>query len=192
MNRSTSILTIFAAVTLGLAATGCAPQLMVTDPSTPPATTVPVAVVPSAMPPTAPVPNIPPVGIVVAPPPALATPSLTEPTAEPTDIAPGGASSSGDAKTITLDDQGKTIQLVVGDSFLLKLGEQFDWAVTISDQNVVSRVKNIAVVRGAQGVYDALQPGTVTLTATGDPPCRQSKPPCMAPSLLFTVTIVVK
>jgi hypothetical protein len=75
---------------------------------------------------------------------------------------------------------------------LLKLGEQYDWAVAISDQNVVSRVKNIAVVRGAQGVYDALRAGTVTLTATGDPACRQSQPPCMMPSRVFMVTIVVK
>jgi hypothetical protein len=108
------------------------------------------------------------------------------PTDTPVDTTAGGPT------VVTLDDQGKTIQLAVGQSFLLKLGETFDWTVNISDQTVISRVRNIMVVRGAQGVYDALKAGTVMLTATGDPPCRQSHPPCAAPSLLFEVTIVVK
>jgi hypothetical protein len=92
---------------------------------------------------------------------------------------------------ITLDDQGKTINLAVGQSFLLKLGEEYTWEVTISDQTVLSRVKGILVVQGAQGVYAAQQVGTVTLTANGDPLCRQSQPQCEAPSIQFQITIVV-
>jgi hypothetical protein len=95
-------------------------------------------------------------------------------------------------QVITLADQGKTIDLAVGESFLLQLGEEYAWDVTISDQNVVSRVKNITVIRGAQGVYNALQAGTVTLSATGDPVCLQAKPPCAKPSIMFTITIIVK
>ena len=95
-------------------------------------------------------------------------------------------------KIITLDDQGKTISLVVGESFLLKLGDVYTWDITISDQNIVSRVKNITVVRGAQGVYIAAQSGKVTLSAAGDPQCRQSQPPCSMPSIQFMITIVVK
>ena len=76
---------------------------------------------------------------------------------------------AGGQKIVTLDDQGKTIYLANGEGFLLKLGEEYTWDINVSDQNVVSRVKNIAVVRGAQGVYDALQAGTVTLSATGNP-----------------------
>ena len=95
-------------------------------------------------------------------------------------------------KIITRDDQGKTIDLAVGENFLLQLGEQYTWDVTVSDQTVVSRVKNITVVRGAQGIYEALKAGTVTLTATGDPVCRQAKPPCGMPSIMFSITIVVK
>jgi hypothetical protein len=111
------------------------------------------------------------------------TPAVTTSPADPTSSGP---------KTITLDDQGKTITLVVGESFLLELGETYTWDISISDQSVISRVKNIAVVLGAQGIYDALQPGTVTLIASGDPLCRQSKPACGLPSIQFTVTIVVK
>jgi hypothetical protein len=50
---------------------------------------------------------------------------------------------------VTLDNQGKTITLVVGESFLLKLGETYNWGVAISNQAVLSRVMNIAVIRGA-------------------------------------------
>jgi hypothetical protein len=93
---------------------------------------------------------------------------------------------------VTLDDQGKTIYLTVGEDFLLKLGDEYTWEVNISDQNVLNRVKNIMVVRGAQGVYNAGQAGKVTLSATGDPQCRQSQPPCGMPSILFQITVIVK
>jgi basic membrane lipoprotein Med (substrate-binding protein (PBP1-ABC) superfamily) len=120
----------------------------------------------------------------------LPTPVSTA-TPEPTKPVPT-ATVPGDSKTITLDDQGKTIHLAVGDSFLLKLGEDYTWDVQISDQSVVSRVKNIMVIRGAQGVYDALVIGTTTLTATGNPVCLQEQPPCGRPSILFSITIEVK
>jgi hypothetical protein len=94
---------------------------------------------------------------------------------------------------ISLTDNGKTFSLHPGDSFLLNLGmESFDWTVTIDDQNVLSRVKNIMVVRGAQGVYQAAQAGQTLLRAEGDPLCRKSTPACMAPSIMFMVTIIVQ
>jgi hypothetical protein len=92
---------------------------------------------------------------------------------------------------VTRDDQGKTINLKVADSILLQLGGEFTWDVSLSTQNVLSRVKNITVVNGAQGVYTANQTGTVTLTATGDPLCRQVQPPCGMPSIVVEITFVV-
>ena len=109
-----------------------------------------------------------------------------EPVSDAT-VAPG----TGQQRMVTLDDQGKTINLNVGESFLLNLGEGYFWGVEISDQNVVNEVVNTAVVRGAQGVYRAQQPGSVTLSAVGDPVCGQAKPPCAMPSILFTISIVV-
>jgi hypothetical protein len=102
------------------------------------------------------------------------------------------SSSPGTIGDITLADNGKTIHMIVGQSFLLKLGEYYDWNISISDQNVISRVKNIAVIRGAQGVYDALAKGTVVLSAVGDPTCRSATPACASPSIEFSVTISVK
>ena len=97
------------------------------------------------------------------------------------------------AAGITLADNGKTFLLHPGESVLLNLGmEIYDWTVTIDDQNVLSRVRNIMVIRGAQGVYQAAQAGQAVLSAEGDPLCRKSTPACMAPSLMFMVTIIVQ
>ena len=62
----------------------------------------------------------------------------------------------------------------------------------VADQSIVSRVVNVLVIRGAQGIYRANAAGTTTLSATGDPPCRMATPPCGAASLLFHVTLIVQ
>jgi hypothetical protein len=93
--------------------------------------------------------------------------------------------------TITQENNNQTIELNVGDTFLLKLGEEYMWNVEIDNDDVVSRVKNIAVIRGAQGVYEANMPGSATLSAVGDLPCREEVPPCEAPSILFKIQINV-
>ena len=99
---------------------------------------------------------------------------------------------AGQGLSVTLADDGKTVNLKVGQRFLLNLGEGYDWNPTVADQTIVSRVIGILVIRGAQGIYEAHAPGTTTLTATGDPTCRKSKPVCGMPSRLFKVTIVVE
>ena len=93
--------------------------------------------------------------------------------------------------TITQENNNQTIELNVGDTFLLKLGEEYMWNVEIDNDDIVSRVKNIAVIRGAQGVYEAKMPGSVTLSAAGDLPCREEVPPCAAPTILFKIQINV-
>jgi uncharacterized membrane-anchored protein len=94
-------------------------------------------------------------------------------------------------RIITLEDDGKSISLKADQSFLLKLGEDFEWNIEIDNQTVVSRALNIMVVRGAQGVYESHIPGHATLTAVGDPPCLHSEPPCRMHSILFTLDIEV-
>ncbi len=125
-----------------------------------------------------------------------AVPAETGPTAqvgtaippvEPTPTQPA----SGEGRSVTLDDSGKTVTLQPGDRFLLNLGEGYNWDVTIADQNVVSRVVGVLTIRGSQGLFEARQPGTTTLTATGDPVCRSQQPACEAPSRMFEVQIVV-
>ncbi len=93
---------------------------------------------------------------------------------------------------VTLEDNGKSFFMLAGSSFLMKLGDQYDWEIVSNDQTILDRVKNIAVVRGAQGVYQGVKAGTVTLQAAGDPVCRNATPPCGMPSIQFKITIVVK
>jgi hypothetical protein len=111
-------------------------------------------------------------------------PVLAEPAAVSTDTAPL-------TKTITLDDDQKTITLQVDETVLLNLGEGYDWNISIDDQMVISREVNVMVIRGAQGIYRAHTPGRATLTAVGDPLCRKSVPACGAPSRLFRLNVVV-
>jgi hypothetical protein len=114
--------------------------------------------------------------------------SAATPTSQPASTGQG----SDPTPRITLADNGKTVTYQVGQSFLLFLGDEYTWSLSITDQNVISRVKNIAVIRGAQGVYNTLKAGTSVLSAVGDPTCRDQKPACAAPSIQFQVTIVVQ
>lgn len=110
----------------------------------------------------------------------------------PVALARRAGAASETVQTVTLDRNGQTLDLVVGERFLLQLGDEYVWTVRVADPAVVGRVVNVAVVRGAQGLYEAKQPGTTTLEASGDPPCRQSRPPCAAPSLLFRIQLRVR
>ncbi len=116
---------------------------------------------------------------------ATATAAPSKPTTTPSGSIPVAG------QPVTLANNGQTISMHVGDSFLLQLGSNLDWTVNVADQTIVSRQVNIMVVRGAQGVYVAHKAGQTTLNAVGDPPCRSAQPPCAAPSQLFRLTIVV-
>jgi len=90
-------------------------------------------------------------------------------------------------------NQGQTITLHVGDSFLLNLGtDQYNWTVSVDNESVLHMKMGMMMIKGAQGIYDAITPDIATLTASGDPICRQSTPACVMPSISFTVQVVVK
>ncbi len=93
---------------------------------------------------------------------------------------------------VTLQDNNRTLTLHTGQEFLLQLGEGYNWDVTVDNPAVLKRLVNVLVIRGAQGVYQAEGKGRATLTANGDPTCRQSQPPCAMPSRSFTLHVVVQ
>jgi hypothetical protein len=121
-----------------------------------------------------------------------AAPATTVVAASPTPAATTGTPVAGANATVTLNEDGQTVQMRVGDRFLLALGEGYDWTVEVADPSVLSRVIGVLTVRGSQGLYEAHKAGTTTLTATGDPPCRRAQPACAAPSRLFQVTVIVR
>ena len=113
------------------------------------------------------------------------------PITETTSPASSGQTSS--PESITLQDNGRTFTYHVGDSFLLNLGDGvYDWTVSVDNPKVISLKIGVMVIKGAQGIYEALAPGTTALNASGDPKCRKSIPACGMRSILFEVTVVVE
>jgi hypothetical protein len=106
-------------------------------------------------------------------------------------VLPDVASDSVSAGTVTLANDLGTIQMQPGDTFLLMLGTGWNWDVTVSDTSALRRVPNITVIVGAQGIYQALQPGTVTLTAIGSLVCSPGTA-CPLLARVFRVTVVVQ
>ena len=100
--------------------------------------------------------------------------------------------SSGTPGVVTFGDQGRTIPLHVGQTFVLQLDQLHTWDIQIADQRVLGQVSDRHEGPGAQGVYQALAPGQTTLEAQGEPICRTARPPCMLPTIVFSVTIVVQ
>ena len=95
--------------------------------------------------------------------------------------------------TITLEDAGKTIALTVGEKFQVALKRGgYEWTVNRVDSSVVTKLPDAPTVRDAQGIFQALVAGTTQFSAVGELPCHKSTPPCLAPTLLFQVTLVVQ
>ncbi len=115
----------------------------------------------------------------------------------PVPATPGGdetmpEATPGDSVTVTLNDNGKTVHVKQGDRVLVALGEDYTWELEISDQTVLSRVMGMMLIRGAQGLFDAAQPGQSVISAKGDPTCLTAEPACALPSIEFKVTVNVE
>lgn len=113
----------------------------------------------------------------------------------PSDQAPTQPTSPGQIVipgALTLADNGRTIAMQPGEQFLLFLGDDYLWNVAPADPGILSRDEGKQTIEGAQGVYVARAPGTTALNAVGDPACRLAEPPCLAPSISFTVNVEVQ
>ncbi len=83
------------------------------------------------------------------------------------------------------------IPFAVGQRFLLNLGQDFTWTIVVEGPTIVSRVANITVVQGAQGVYEAKKTGSTVLRATGAIVCPPGKA-CIQIAREFRVQLIVK
>ncbi len=86
----------------------------------------------------------------------------------------------------------RSVDLVVGDTFVLKLGDGYIWQVEIGDERIVARAPNSEATSDARGPYLARAPGQTELQITGDPACSKASPPCAMPSILYEVKITVR
>jgi hypothetical protein len=95
------------------------------------------------------------------------------------------------SKMLTLEQNNQEITLQKGDRFLLNLGSNYNWSPIVENNTVISRVPNVMVMQGAQGLFEAHNEGKTMLEATGDPPCLKTIPRCGMPSILFKVIVIV-
>jgi len=84
----------------------------------------------------------------------------------------------------SLTDNGRTFYMNIGDKLRLNLDYGYIWSmISISDP---------AVLAGAGDGYFAFTSGTTTLTTIGNPECINSTPPCLMPSIVFALTVIVR
>jgi len=92
---------------------------------------------------------------------------------------------------VGMAENGKTLTFAAGQRFILVLDQGYVWQIMNTDPTIVAPLDEPAPQTDALGYYEALQPGQTKLSASGDPLCRAAKPPCMMPSILFEITIIV-
>ena len=85
-------------------------------------------------------------------------------------------------RNVGMHENGSTIDVTVGTLVTLSLDPGYQWSANTSNEGVLGP---------EGGMYRAVAPGEATLTATGNPECYTASPPCLAPSVLFTVRVVV-
>ncbi len=96
-------------------------------------------------------------------------------------------------RTISQEDNGKTVELQVGERFQLKLEtSDYSWTVTVADPAIVQKIDSAPTVPDSEGLYEAKQKGQTRLDAIGELPCHKSNPPCDVANLGFSVTLVVQ
>ncbi|MBI4787520.1 MAG: hypothetical protein HY782_10790 [Chloroflexi bacterium] len=104
-------------------------------------------------------------------------------------VVASGAPAAG--TSVTPADNGKTITLQTGQTFVLNLGREFKWMVDVADAGILSRVASASAPEGAQGIYKANKPGRTTLSATGPFNCPPDKA-CIMIVGEFQVEVVVR
>jgi hypothetical protein len=114
---------------------------------------------------------------------------------EPTETPDPGANDLPDyygGLVINLDYVGQTLSMRPKQGFLLRLGDEFTWTVSLSPADVVTANNKVSLDLSEQGVFVARKRGYVTLTAIGTPTCLRQEPPCTRPNVLYKMFIVVE
>jgi len=119
-------------------------------------------------------------------------PVATSPAVEPTSVVYNDPSYYYGGLRITLDNVGQEITLKKRQGFMLDLGDDYTWVVIAAPETVLSRNMNYTPQPGEQGIFIARGTGKAELSATGDPKCLLSNPPCARPSVLFRIAVVVE
>jgi hypothetical protein len=90
---------------------------------------------------------------------------------------------------ITRDDNGQTVIMHAGDMFVLRLGDEWDWNVTLDDPDLFQAVPTL--VRDGQGTYLAVKAGEAAIHGSGGLHCDPGEV-CPMIAAVFSVHVVVR
>jgi hypothetical protein len=94
---------------------------------------------------------------------------------------------------ITFEDDGQTFGVAVGTKFQVVLQKNgYEWDAAAFDPAFINKLANEPLLPGSLGVFQTTKAGTTQISSFGELPCAKSTPPCLAPSLGFRVTLIVK
>lgn len=94
--------------------------------------------------------------------------------------------------TVTFETAGSPVEMAVGDTLELALGDVYEWEVKVADSTILVLDTTAPVGVGSTGVYKAVKPGQTNVEASGEPFCRKSNPPCGMPSRFFEIGVTVR
>lgn len=94
---------------------------------------------------------------------------------------------------ITFEDDGKTFGLAVGAKFQVVLQKaDYEWDPATFDPAFIAKLSNEPLLPNSLGVFQTTKAGTTQVSSFGELPCAKVTPRCLAPSLGFRVTLIMK
>ena len=95
--------------------------------------------------------------------------------------------------TLGAEDSGTTKSVSVGSELRLALAAELEWNIESTNTSALALKSSLlGSVGGANmkmWLFDVKSAGEFVLRATGEPACRKSLPPCLAPAVSYRFTI---
>lgn len=127
-----------------------------------------------------------------APTPTPSPPKEVDDSATPD--APAPSDDAGPPPYARVDDSGKTYTIGKGEGLVVLLDgdESFPWSeLVVGDKSVLYGESGQAGGGDQEWKFIGMKAGRTTVSSTQDPACRESNPPCGAPSRYWEITVVV-
>jgi hypothetical protein len=95
--------------------------------------------------------------------------------------------------TLGPENDGATKTVSVGSELRLALPADYDWNIASTNTSALTLKSTLLGSVGGSNVkmwlFDVQSAGEFVIRATGEPPCRKSLPPCLAPTLSYHFSI---
>jgi hypothetical protein len=108
-------------------------------------------------------------------------------------LGPGSTPLPGVTPSVTVNrnDNGRAVELNLGQYLAVRLGQDYDWRLSVSEPAVLEFTESASESQGQQAILRAAQPGETRLVVDGEPTCKRSDPPCSQPTRAFSVSVTV-